>query len=221
MKLTPRALELYDALSPALHTINRALETTPFLAEEVDRVFNVSMTSTDEQLAMPIFISKLQQIAPDAQVKVHPEYLRDIPNRLKDGRLDYSIDFVRLPEDEFSSRCLTTETLETICAPNHPLAGKTILEHELDDLKHISVMPRSSHMDVQGNQLFDTLGTPFRRGAAKSKHRLSRIGVLCCARYRSTVRFDCYRSQKACGAKDSVRQLGYFEFAVRKPLARA
>jgi len=50
---------------------------------------------------MPLFVARMNTLAPNAKVKVHPEFLPDIPARLKDGRLDYAVDFVSLPEEGF------------------------------------------------------------------------------------------------------------------------
>jgi len=45
LKPTPRAFELHRSLAPALETIRQSYDASPFEAEKVERVFNVSITA--------------------------------------------------------------------------------------------------------------------------------------------------------------------------------
>lgn len=152
LKPTPRALQLHSALAPALTVIRQSYDSHPFSPENVDRAFDVTMNSTVELVAMPLFAAHLHQLAPKATVRIHPDYLPDIPARLKDGRLDCAIDFLDLPEDQFDSRFMVEETLVTICAPNHPKAGQKLSIDEFQALAHVSVMPRTSISPSQNHR---------------------------------------------------------------------
>lgn len=150
---TPRALELHRAFAPALDMIRQTYDAAPFSARDVDRTFNISMNNTVELLTLPQIMNTLGETAPTANIKIHPEHISDIPMRLKDGRLDYAIDFVPLPEKEFASHRVVTETLKTICAPDHPLAGRRVTQQQAQTLRHVSSMPRSAYLAPQSNQL--------------------------------------------------------------------
>lgn len=152
LKPTPRALRLHNTLAPALNVIRQSYDAYPFSPEQVDRAFDVTMNSTVELVAMPIIAAHLHRVAPRAVVRVHPDYLPDIPTRLKDGRLDCAVEFVDLPDDQFDSRFMVEETLVTICAPDHPKAGQRLSIDEFQALPHVSVMPRASLMPSQNNR---------------------------------------------------------------------
>ncbi len=152
LKPTPRALQLHGTLAPALNIIRQSYDAHPFSADQVERAFDVTMNSTVELVAMPHIAASFYRIAPKATVRVHPDYLPDIPARLKDGRLDCAIDFIDLPEDQFDSQFVVEETLVTICAPDHPKAGQKLSIDEFQAQPHVSVMPRTSLPPSQNNR---------------------------------------------------------------------
>jgi DNA-binding transcriptional LysR family regulator len=104
---TERALELHALIGPALNLVQRSFESELFDPLTSDRVINISMNTTMETLFLADFIKPLRQAAPQLRFRFFPDYLPEIPARLKDGRLNYAVEYIPLPEDKFDSVVLS------------------------------------------------------------------------------------------------------------------
>lgn len=142
---TERALELHELVSPALALIGQSLDSGVFDPIESERLINISINTTAETLFFARFAEQIRPLAPKIRFQLVPDYLPEIPARLKDGRLNYAIEFAPLPPESYDSLPLYQETLVAVCAPDHPtLTSNAITLEEYKTLKHVSITPRSS-----------------------------------------------------------------------------
>lgn len=140
---TERALELHALIGPALNLVQRSFESELFDPLTSDRVINISMNTTMETLFLADFIKPLRQAAPQLRFRFFPDYLPEIPARLKDGRLNYAVEYIPLPEDKFDSVVLSTDKLTVICAKTHPTLKEKISLQQYQSMPHVSVSPRT------------------------------------------------------------------------------
>lgn len=142
---TERALELHALVSPALSLIGQSFETGAFDPNTSDRVINISINTTTETLFLGSMLETLRPRAPNLRYQLHPDYLPEIPARLRDGRLNYAIEYIPLSADHFESIPIYREKLVAVCAADHPnIKGNKISLKQYTSLPHVSITPRSS-----------------------------------------------------------------------------
>lgn len=157
LKPTSRAAELHLAIQPALQMIQQGCVEAEFDPKTSQQTLNLTMNAATEYLIAPYLMAWLRREAPSIDVKLHPDHIDDIPAQLKDGLLDYALDYVPYADPQFRSQTLAQETLNVICAKHHPeLKGKISLE-QFEQLPQVSLVPRSSMAHKQAH----LRGTPI------------------------------------------------------------
>lgn len=144
LKPTPYAIELHDAIGPALEMIRHTYGARDFDPETSTRTINIAMDIAAEYAFGADLVTPLRQSAPNLNLNIHPDYIPDIPSRLKDGRLDYALEYTPMDSEQFDSRLFVREKLTVICAKNHPVVQGEITLEQYETLPHISLVPRTS-----------------------------------------------------------------------------
>ncbi|WP_170786855.1 LysR substrate-binding domain-containing protein [Ruegeria lacuscaerulensis] len=142
LKPTQRALDLHAKVAPALVQIRSSFEDQEFSAETFSRTIDVSMNHAVEHIWGPVLMREARKQAPNLKWRVHPDYLDEIPVRLKDGRLGYAVDYTPMPEDHFDSLLILRESLTLISAADHPCAKTGVSLEEFQTLAHVSLVRR-------------------------------------------------------------------------------
>ncbi len=152
LRPTQRAIELHAQIAPALGLIRSGIEGQAFSAATFSRTIDISMNHAVEHLWASVFMHAARKRAPNLKWKIHPDYLDDIPTRLKDGRLSYAFDYTGLPEDHFDSLSLLQESLTLICATDHPCAQTGISLEQFQTLPQVSLVRRSGVLRSQNSR---------------------------------------------------------------------
>jgi DNA-binding transcriptional LysR family regulator len=152
IKPTQRAFELHEQIAPALGQIRSSFEDQEFSAETFSRTINVSMNHAVEHIWGPALMNAARRQAPNLKWKVHPDYLDDIPGRLKDGRLDFAVEYTPMPEDHYDSLLLLRESLTLISSVDHPCALSGISLEEFQTLAQVSLVRRSGMVRDQNSR---------------------------------------------------------------------
>ncbi|MDA4845155.1 LysR substrate-binding domain-containing protein [Hoeflea poritis] len=152
LKPTQRARELHTQIAPALASIRESFEGREFSAENFSRTIDISMNHAVEHIWGEILLREARAQAPNLKWKLHPDYVDDIPARLKDGRLSYAVEYTPMPEDQFGSRLLLREGLTLICASDHPCANTGVTMEQFESLPQVSLVRRSGLIRTQNSR---------------------------------------------------------------------
>lgn len=164
LKPTRRALELHAQIAPALGQIRGSFEQQDFSAETFARTIDVSMNHAVEHIWGPVLMQETRSLAPNLKWKFHPDILDDIPGRLKDGSLDYAVEYSDMPQDQFDSILLLRETLVLICASDNPCAQSGVSLEQFQTVPQVSLVRRSGPLRNQNSRR--TTPLEFLLGAA-------------------------------------------------------
>ena len=157
LKPTSRARELHSAIQPALQMIQQGVVAPEFEPASSDLTLNLSMNAATEYLIAPYMMAWLRQEAPNMKVKLHPDHLDDIPAQLKDGLLDYAIEYVPYADSQFREQILARENLNVICAKHHKQLQGAISLEQFETTPQVTLVPRSSQAHKQSH----LRGTPI------------------------------------------------------------
>lgn len=149
LRPTDRALEIHAGIAPALESIRQSYQTSEFAPNTLAREINVVMNGSLELMTSGLMARRLRSRAPNLQVKIHSDLLPDIPARLKDGRLQYAVEYIPIAGNDFSSQLLAQEKLVVIASvDNKHVKGRLTLQ-QYKDLPHVSLTPRVSPIETQ------------------------------------------------------------------------
>ena len=157
LKPTSRAKELHAAIQPALHMIQSGVAEPEFEPAHSDQTLNLSLNAATEFLVAPYLMAWLRHEAPNMKVRLHPDHLDDIPAQLKDGQLDYAIEYVPYSDHQFHEQILAQENLHVICAKTHPKFQGSISRAQFEAAPQVTLVPRSSQAHKQSH----LRGTPI------------------------------------------------------------
>lgn len=141
---TARAIELQQAIQPALQLIQTGCMASEFNPDDSDQMISISMNAATEFLISALLYRWLQSQSPKMKLKLQPDHLEDIPALLKDGRLDFALDYVASEEPQFRAQVITEEDLVVICRKKHPKIQQSISLKDFESLPQASLVPRSS-----------------------------------------------------------------------------
>lgn len=164
LKPTARAQELQQAIQPALRLIQTGCMESNFDPRTSQQTLQISLNSAAEYLIAPLIYTWLQAEAPHIKLQLQPDYLDDIPARLKEGRLDFALDYVGFGDEQFQSLKLIEEDLVVICRENHPKLNSQITLEQFKTLPQVSLIPRSSLAHKQSH----LRGTPIEQLMGKN-----------------------------------------------------
>lgn len=152
LKPTQRAEELHAIVTPALGLIRQSFEDQAFEPQALSRTIDISMNPAVEYVIGAPMMHAVRQQAPNLHLRIHPDYAEDIPIRLKDGRLNYAVEYSTLPEDHFMSRVLIREKLYLVCAADHPQIDGQVTLEQYETLPHVSLVRRSNLVRAQNGR---------------------------------------------------------------------
>jgi len=144
LKPTQRAVELHEAIAPVLESLSHTFDDQTFSPEVSDRTLDISMDIAAEYVFAPDVLGILLPVAPNLRIRFHPDHIPDIAGRLKDGRLNYALEYGPVLSDEFDSAHFADETLSVICAKSHPSIKGSLSLEQYTSLPHVSLVPRPS-----------------------------------------------------------------------------
>ena len=157
LKPTTRAQELQQAIQPALRLIQAGCIESNFDPGSSEQTLQISLNSATEYLIAPLIHKWLQAEAPNIKLQLQPDYLDDIPAQLKEGRLDFALDYVGFGDQQFQSLVMSEEDLVIICRADHPQLNGKITLKQYETLPQVSLTPRSSLAHKQSH----LRGTPI------------------------------------------------------------
>ena len=157
LKPTARAQELQQAVQPALRLIQTGCMESNFDPACSQQTLQISLNSATEYLIAPLIHKWLQAEAPHMKLQLQPDHLDDIPAQLKEGRLDFALDYVGFGNEQFQSLKLTEEDLVVVCRAKHPLLKGQVTLEQFKTLPQVSLIPRSSLAHKQSH----LRGTPI------------------------------------------------------------
>ncbi|OUS26941.1 hypothetical protein A9Q99_17160 [Gammaproteobacteria bacterium 45_16_T64] len=141
---TPRAFQLHDSLQPALAAIKDSCVNQTFDATTNDQCVQVAMNAASEYLIAPALITALRKDAPYMQLKIYPDHLEDMLRQLKQGTLDFALDYVEHDPLEFRSQALVEEGLAVICSRDHGVIQGKVSLKQFETLPQVTIIPRST-----------------------------------------------------------------------------
>lgn len=170
LKPTPRAIAIHEAVKPALRSIEQGCDELEFEPENSCQTIRLTMNSAVEYLFAPEFIQHIRQHAPHMKLELHPDHLEEVPRLLKEGRLDFAIDYVGYEDRCFRKCTLAQEDLAVICSENHPSIHGSISLEQYEQLPQVTLIPRTN---MSQGELIRS-GTPIEQimGAALPKRNV-------------------------------------------------
>ncbi|PVZ66796.1 LysR substrate-binding domain-containing protein [Pelagibaculum spongiae] len=164
LRPTSRAIQLQQQFQPALNQIQQAWQPEIFEPKTSQQNFYLATNAATEYLLAPYLISWLRQTAPHISVHLLPEQTTDIAGKLKQGQLDFVIDFIAYQPSQFQKQLLAYEKLTVICSKQHPLLKGEISIEQFQQLPQVSLIPRqSNHQHQQLGLTVEQQGTPFQQ----------------------------------------------------------
>lgn len=157
LKPTQRAIELHERIAPALGDIRESFEDRGPDPATYSRTLTIALNHAAEYLWGALMLQAMRSKAPNVRLKLYPDYLDDVPARLKDGQLSYALDYSPLPEDHFGSHVLAREELTLICAADHSHADRTIDITAFETLPQVSLLRRSEWVRSQNSRRYTPL----------------------------------------------------------------
>lgn len=140
---TPRARYLYKHINKALDLIEQGLvREEPFDYASSQRSFVIAMGDYGEAIFLSRLLELLAQIAPKVHIKIRPEPSAEIQSQLRDGQIDLALDYFALPQPEFVSKCLLTDTLISLARNDHPGIKNNLDLKTYLNLRHVILEPR-------------------------------------------------------------------------------
>lgn len=161
---TARALQLQQAIQPALQLIQSGCSNFEFDPKVSDHVLSLSMNAATEYLISASLYSHLHAHAPKIKLQLQPDYLDDIPAQLKAGRLDFALDYVGTEDNQYKFQVIAEEDLVIICRRDHPQIKSSISLTKFSTLAQASLIPRSNRTHKQS----ELRGTPLEQLMGKS-----------------------------------------------------
>lgn len=138
MTPTIRAKQLAVPIRQALSTVERALRSTEdFDAANTEREFVIAVEDYGEAVILPGLMSKLADIAPGIRFRVRPESSSQLQTELREGTVDLALDYFPLPQSDYNSTCVLTESLITLSRVDHPDLSKELSLKQYLALPHI------------------------------------------------------------------------------------
>ncbi len=143
MMPTTRALELGPVLRQAMNIVETAFDPVVFNPSTATQTFNLSMADYVASLILPRLMSRLEEVAPNVDIRVrHNDYVSGF-DFLDANEVDFIVGAIvggdpGYPE-RFRSLPLFTETYVCVMRNDHPLAGHNITLDEFVAANHLLV----------------------------------------------------------------------------------
>jgi DNA-binding transcriptional LysR family regulator len=146
---TPRAKMIAGPISHALDTLEQGLRLDDsFDFSHSEREFVVAAEDYGETIILPRFIDWLAEAAPNVRISIRPEQSSLLQSELREGSVDLALDYFTVPDQDFESDCVLTETLVSLARKEHPAIKEELKLDTYLKLRHIAVTPRPRNMPM-------------------------------------------------------------------------
>lgn len=146
---TPRAKMLAEPIHQALDLIESSLRSQDEFDFSVsNRTFVIAVEDYGETVIMPRFVDWLSKVAPSVRIRIRPEPGALLREELKEGKVDFALDYFVLRDEAFKNQCVMTDTLLSMIRPDHPdIDDKLSLDTYLK-MRHAVLVPRTAAMPM-------------------------------------------------------------------------
>lgn len=118
---TPRAIDIYPALSAALTNYTSTIDMDGgFDSATAERVYSFAVISGLGHTFLPSAFSQLRQLAPNLHFEVHPKFSKDTELDLRLQRYDFVIDADHFAPSFIKSHHLFNEEIVAVMNADHP-----------------------------------------------------------------------------------------------------
>lgn len=149
MSPTARAVQLAGSIQQALDLIQNGLrENTRFDYGTSTRTFVVGVGDYGEAVILPRFTDWLMKVAPQVRIDIRAEHGSQIEDEMKEGRVDFALDYFRCRDPKFISEHLMNETLVSMVRLDHPQVGEHLGLSEYLALPHVILRQKKAWIDT-------------------------------------------------------------------------
>lgn len=146
------AQDIYPALQDAYRQISQTLpDQRTFDPAASKRHFSIAALSIVNYTLMPGLAIRLQQLAPEVTLEIHPLFSTDPAQDLRIRKFDMTIDLHRLETCSVQQQLVMEDSLTVICAKKHPRITDTLSEEQYLEEKHVIHTfnsPDSNSLDI-------------------------------------------------------------------------
>ncbi|TCT08976.1 LysR family transcriptional regulator [Paralcaligenes ureilyticus] len=149
MSPTPRAKQLMAPIQQALDLIQNSLrENTPFDYGTSSRTFVIGVGDYGEAVILPRLTDWIMKVAPHIRIDIRAEHGSQIREEVKEGRIDFALDYFKIPDDKFTSRHLMNDSLVSLVRRDHPSVGEHLSLSDYLTLPHVVMTQRNAWIDM-------------------------------------------------------------------------
>ena len=143
MAPSTRAKLLRDPIRQALELLERGFRLDDgFDFASSKSEFVIAVEDYGETVIMPRIIDWMTEVAPSIRIRIRPEPSSELKYEMRDGDVDFALDYFPLQEQGFHSQCVLTESLVSLSRVGHPLIGEQLTVETFLSLRHVVIAPR-------------------------------------------------------------------------------
>lgn len=143
MSPTPRAKVLKEPIHQALDILERGLRNDDkFDYASSEREFVIAVEDYGETVILPRLVDWLASTAPNIRVTIRPESSASLKEAMREGSVDFALDYFTLTSEGFVNRCVLKETLLTLARQDHPYIGERLSLESFLEQRHVVIAPR-------------------------------------------------------------------------------
>lgn len=146
---TPRATHLAGPIQQALDLIQNGLrENTRFDYGTSTRTFVIGVGDYGEAVILPRLTDWLMKVAPHIRIDIRAEHGNQIEEEMKEGRVDFSLDYFKSRDAKLTSRHLMNDSLVSMVRLDHPRVGEHLSLDEYLALPHVILRQKKAWIDT-------------------------------------------------------------------------
>jgi DNA-binding transcriptional LysR family regulator len=145
MAPTSRAKTLAEPIRQALAILEGGLRgNDDFDYAQAQREFVVAVEDYGETVVLPRFIDWLGKAAPGIRIRIRPEPGTALQAELREGAVDFALDYFTVQDPSFRNTCVLTENLLTLSRRDHPQVGERLSLEQYLSLRHVVLAHRGN-----------------------------------------------------------------------------
>ena len=150
MAPTPLAKAIIGRVRLALQELESTLgEGLAFDPAEAQRIFTLAARDVMEFTALPPLMARLQQLAPQVQLRSLRIPRRDMMQQLSSGQIDFAADVLLPLQEDIEHQLLGRETLAVAMRADHPLVAEELTLSGYASASHVLVSSRNEGQGVE------------------------------------------------------------------------
>lgn len=150
MTPTPLAKAIVGRVRAALHDLQSTLsEGLAFDPEQANRVFTLAARDVMEATALPMLMARLQQRAPNIQLRSVRLARRDMVSALSSGHIDFAVDVLLPVGSDIEHQTMGEEQLVVILRREHTLVNEPWQLSTYLSARHVLVSSRTDGPGVE------------------------------------------------------------------------